>query len=175
MKSVFLTIWLIAMCLFSFAQKSGYKELQIGKSIEVVFEKKYLFKGLKTNANGDYIEYIVSSPTFKICDVPVEYVVLNLDDSGIIQMVRLVTKEFNVPNFSALLTGFKKVIDCTSESVGAPQTSITNPKLGESMCMGWYFKEEGIDFIVFEETMSSFDTNQSRKYGFTWGKRNKMW
>lgn len=174
MRAVFILTILISVSLNCFAQKTGYKEIQIGKPISVIPENDYQLKAMDaTDSNGKHKMYAIYSQNLKMCSEPIEYIAVELNNEYLIKQVKVVTKEFNVKDFQDYLDKLTEKRDCLISNMGKPAKVTLDGAVNENNAIGWSFKEENITFVLLEENMSTFAKNQKRRYAFVWAKNEK--
>ncbi len=168
-----ITALLLLFCLYTNAQKKGYKELQIGANLDSIYSLNH-YKILVSNEKN---EYLIKPDGLKICNSDIEGITIQTDDNRIINFVQLFT---NAVNYQSWDDWFNHLTNTAKMIVSTVGKSTYENKGGDKFLLSWVFNDEKTILVFYSNQVSSFETNFQRSYVFIWARNddasnNKMW
>lgn len=153
-----------------YAQKLGYKDIEIGKSIGDTSISKYYFKSSSSDPNR-YVALAVGS-TF--CNITIHAFQVDTDSNKKIKRVILVTRETKYSNRKSLILSFQNTVDCVSNWLGKPDVA---DEAGKNLYNAWMFPNEPVAITLMIENMGDGEVDKNASFEIVWRTKEQttMW
>ena len=174
-KAISILLFLFLYSTLSKAQKTGYKDIVIGKNIDDSSLNKYHL-GVFTNEENTY--GLVGDSETVFCKFPVHGIKIHTDKKGIITEISLQTIDIEISDWNVLFALFKQLRNCITDVVGAQSyTNLVDRKENEAMAIFWNFEKENTTLILSVQDMSVMAHNEKRLFLITWRpyKTKSLW
>ena len=171
-----LSIFFIVIIGKSYSQKTGYKEITVGKNINDSSLNKYRF-GVPKGEDNTFV--LVATNDMLFCRIPINQIIVITDANKKIINIVLLTKEILFRDYSDFISSFVKlgtcIIDVVGHSVGSNLEDLN--KKNNEIIAAWIFKEENTMMSETASNMSAMAKDELRSFSITWEpyKSTSLW
>jgi hypothetical protein len=164
MRKILLVLIITLLSCNLYAQKKGYKEIQIGSTLDSI---QALHK-YKISPDTQKNSWIITGDSLRIFLTDADHLEIGVDDNHIIKRIDLFTKYKNYDNYDDWLSGLKYIINVINSDVGKLNSDDVSRTSSKDMWIAWSFTDTKTALILDVPKVDKFTTDFKGSYSLTW-------
>lgn len=148
-----------------YAQKKGYKEIQIGANLTTITAlHKYQIISEKSKRNS----WVVTSDSLRMFLMDIDRLEVIVNDSNVIKRISAYPKKTISDNFEDWQYNLKFLINVVNSDVGKLNSANVDRPSDNDLCFAWSFVDTKTVLFLFVPMVDRFATKVNNDYSFVW-------
>ena len=165
MKAILLILIVTLLTDNLYAQKKGYKEIQIGATLDSIKAlHKYKILPDTTQKNG----WLIIGDSLRVFLMDVDHLGVTVDNNHVIKRITLYSKQIVFDDYKDWLWNLKYFINVVNSDVGKLNSNDLSRPSDKDMYFAWSFVDTKTALFLNVPMVDTFATNFKSNYVFAW-------